>query len=226
MESEDLDIRILIVEDHIVVREGLRLLLESQEDMTVGAQAGTLTEALEYAAQDPPDLILLDLDLGGVNIVDRIPELLEVSREARLLVLTGIRDTQIHRRALKLGADGIILKAQASDKLLKAIRKVHAGEVWIDNEMAAGLLSEMRRNKDARKDDGEALKIAALTKREMEIIAVLCEGRNNKQIGDRLFISEMTVRNHLTSILAKLELTDRFELAIYCYRHGLAKPPL
>ena len=217
-------IRTVIVDDHKVVREGLRMLVETQDDMVVAAQAGTFAEALAAVEREKPDVVILDLDLGGVNIVDRLGEILSASKGTRVLVLTGVRDAQVHRRSLHLGAMGLVLKDQATATLLKAIRKVYAGEAWIEHSMTASLLAEISGGKE-EKVDREAGKIASLSRREREIITVLCEGLSNKQIANRLFISESTVRNHVTSILGKLELSDRFELAIYSYRHGLAKPP-
>ncbi len=229
--NEDLDdqgtqqIRIVIVDDHKVVREGLRMLIGTQEDMEVAAHVGNFADALSAVAHEKPDVVILDLDLAGINIVERLPEVLAASQGTRVLVLTGVRDPQAHRRVLRLGAMGLVMKDQATDTLLKAIRKIHSGEAWIDHSMTAHLLAEIRGFGNERESDPDADKIAMLSKREREIITVLCEGLNNKEIAKRLFISETTVRNHVTSILAKLELSDRFELAIYSYRRGLAKPP-
>jgi len=216
--------RIAIVEDHTLAREGLRMLIESQADMEIAAEAGTVEEALAAVrGGEKPDVVLLDLDLGGINIVERIPEILEASEDTRVLVLTGIRDPELHLRALRLGALGLVLKDQAGQTVLKAIRKVHAGEAWIDRSMTANLLVDVSTAEAKRAR--EAAKIATLSHREREIVAVLCEGLSNRQIAEKLFISESTVRNHMTSILSKLELLDRFELAIYCFRHGVAKMP-
>jgi len=216
--------RIAIVEDHTLAREGLRMLIESQDDMEIAAEAGTVEEALAAVrGGEKPDVVLLDLDLGGINIVERIPEILEASEDTRVLVLTGIRDPELHLRALRLGALGLVLKDQAGQTVLKAIRKVHAGEAWIDRSMTANLLVDVSTAEAKRAR--EAAKIATLSHREREIVAVLCEGLSNRQIAEKLFISESTVRNHMTSILSKLELLDRFELAIYCFRHGVAKMP-
>jgi DNA-binding NarL/FixJ family response regulator len=216
--------RIAIVEDHTLAREGLRMLIESQADMEIAAEAGTVEEALAAVrGGEKPDVVLLDLDLGGINIVERIPEILEASEDTRVLVLTGIRDPELHLRALRLGALGLVLKDQAGQTVLKAIRKVHAGEAWVDRSMTASLLVDVSTAEAKRAR--EAAQIATLSHREREIVAVLCEGLSNNQIAEKLFISESTVRNHMTSILSKLELLDRFELAIYCFRHGVAKMP-
>ncbi len=218
-------IRIVIVDDHRVVREGLCMLIATQGDMEVAAHVGSFAEASAALAREHPDVVILDLDLGGINIVERLPEIPVVSKGTRILVLTGVRDPHAHRRVLRLGAMGLVMKDQATDTLLKAIRKVHAGEAWVDHSMTANLLAEIRGFGNGDGSDGDVVRIGTLSKREREIITVLCEGLSNKQIAKRLFISEMTVRTHITSILAKLELSDRFELAIYSYKRGLAKPP-
>jgi DNA-binding NarL/FixJ family response regulator len=218
-------IRILIVDDHAIVRAGLRMLIESHPGMAVTGEAGSKDEALA-AAQEHPDVILLDLDLAGESSLGFMREILNNARGARLVILTGVRDTEMHRRAVRQGAVGLVLKEKATEVLIKAIEKVHGGEVWLDRALMASVLTEMSEADKSRKKDPEAAKLALLTQREREIITLVCQGLKNKQIGERLFISEATVRNHLTSILGKLELSDRFELAIYSYRHGLGKPPL
>jgi two-component system response regulator DegU len=199
------------------------MLIESQDDMIVAAEAGTAEEALAAVIREKPDVVMLDLNLGGMSIAGRIPEILKASKGTRVLVLTGIRDAELHLRALRLGALGLVLKDQAGITVLKAIRRVYSGEAWIDRSMMASLIVDI--STEEKKRAYEVAKIETLSKREREIVTVLCEGLNNKQIAERLFISESTVRNHITSILAKLELVDRFELAIYSYRHGLAKLP-
>src|SRR5215510_1744276 len=218
-------IRILLIDDHPMVRSGLRILIENQPGMKVVGEAGTRIEALTEAASQQPNLILLDLDLGVDNGADFIPELLATVQHARVLVLTGVLDPDAHRRAVCAGALGVMLKDKAVDVLIKAIERVHAGEVWLDRGMTASVLQEMSRPKDAKDDDPQSNKIAQLTQREREIIPLVGLGLKNKQIADRLFISEATVRNHLTSILSKLELSDRFELALFAYNHGLAELP-
>jgi DNA-binding NarL/FixJ family response regulator len=154
-----------------------------------------------------------------------LPELLNIATKARVVILTGVLNPETHHRAIALGAMGLVLKEQAADVLVKAIQKVHGGEVWLDRAQTASVLTSMTRPSQAQKDDPEAAKIASLTDREGEIIALVAQGLKRKQIAEKLYISEPTVRNHLTSILDKLGLSDRFELAFYAYRYGLAKPP-
>src|SRR5262249_19057178 len=128
---------------------------------------------------------------------------------------------EIHRRAVRLGAMGLVTKDESTEVLLQAIAKVHAGEVWLDRTLLASVLGEITRSGKAQPVDPEALKIATLTAREREIITLVGQGYRNRHVADRLCIAEATVRHHLTSIFAKLQVTDRLELVIYAYRHGL-----
>ena len=217
-------IRVLLVDDHAVIRVGLRMLLESHPKLAVVGEASGRDEALALAAGTRPDIILLDLDLGGISSIDFLPELLAAAGQARVLLLTGSTDTDQHRKAVLRGAMGVVVKAQAAEVLLKAIEKVHAGEVWIDRTVMASVLSQMSRGGAAEKVDPEAAKIAGLSDREREVITLICQGLQNKHIGERMAISEATVRHHLTSIFNKLEITNRLELVIYAYRHDLVKP--
>ena len=218
--------RVLIVDDHGIVRAGLRMLLESQPGLTVVGEAATCADALVLATREHPDVIILDLDLGGENAIESIPTLLSAAPEARILVLTGVRDPEAHREAVRYGAMGLVLKEKAAETLLQAITKVRAGEVWLEPSMIARVLGELTRPQTAPPTSPEAAKIATLTEREREVITLVGEGLRNKHIAERLYISEATVRHHLTAIFAKLEVADRFELAVYAYQHGLAKPPV
>ena len=217
-------IRVLLIEDHAVVRAGLRLLIESKPDLMVVGEAANNADALALAAREQPDVILLDLDLGAENGIDLLPGLRTVAGQARVLVLTGMRDVQGHRLAIRRGARGLVHKEQAPEVLLKAIVKVHAGEVWLDRAMLTSVLDEIAVG-ETRPANSEAARIVTLTEREHEVIALVGEGLKNKQVGERLFISETTVTHHLSSVFSKLEVSDRLELIIYAFRHGLAKMP-
>jgi DNA-binding NarL/FixJ family response regulator len=216
----------MLVDDHVVLRSGLRLLIDSHPGLRVIGEAGSRTDALEVAEREQPDIILLDLDLPGTDGYELLPDLLQAARQARVLILTGVTDLEAHIRALRLGAIGVVLKEKAPEVLIKAIRGVYAGEIWLDPAAVARLLGQGSPSGAAPKPDREAAKIATLTEREREIIALIGEGLKNKQIASRLFISEGTVRNYLTTIFSKLEVTDRFELILYAYRHKLAKPQI
>jgi DNA-binding NarL/FixJ family response regulator len=220
-----LPIRVLLVDDHAVMRMGLRLLLEGQPDLLVVGEAATSAEALAAATCVAPDVIVLDLDLGGESAIDSLPALRAAAPRARVLILTGVRDPNLHRQAVLCGAMGLIRKETAAGVLLQAIRKVQAGEVWLEPTMMASILDEIQSASTAPSRDPEAAKIATLTAREREVIALIGEGLRNRDIARRLHISETTVRHYLTVIFAKLEVTDRLELAVYAYRHGLVPLP-
>ena len=218
-------VRVLIVDDHGIMRAGLRMLLESQSGIMVVGEASSCADALALATCTQPDVIVLDLDLGGENAVESIPTLLRTAPETRILVLTGLRDPEVHRQAIRHGALGLVFKEKAVETLLQAITKVRAGEVWLEPTMIARVLGDLTRPHSSPQPSPEAAKIASLTEREREVITLVGEGLRNKHIAARLYISEATVRHHLTAIFAKLDISDRFELAIYAYQHGLAKPP-
>jgi DNA-binding NarL/FixJ family response regulator len=200
------------------------MLLESHPGITVVGEAPTCADALALATCMHPDVIVLDLDLGGENAVESIPTLLRAAPDTRILVLTGVRDPEVHRHAIRQGALGLVVKEKAVETLLQAITKVRAGEVWLESAMIVRVLGDLTRPQPSPEPSPEAAKIARLTEREREVITLVGEGLRNKHIAARLCISEATVRHHLTAIFAKLGLADRFELAIYAYQHGLAKP--
>jgi len=219
-------IRVLLVDDHELFVTGLSSLIQREPELTVVGQATNRTEALAAAALHP-DIILLDLDLGSENSLDFLPELLAIGDGARVIIVTGVPDPELHLRAVRLGAMGVVLKVESAQFLIKAIRKVYCGEVWLNNSIVSSVMMELLHPKAPKKKEPEAEKIASLTEREREVISLVAEGRRNKQIGERLFISEKTVRHYLTSIFDKLGVTDRLALMIYSYKHGLAKiiPP-
>lgn len=221
--SKDPDIRILIVDDHLLVRTGLRMLIDNEPDMKVVGQAATRAEAITLAQTERPNLVLLDIDLGNENGLDFLSDITATVPGVHVLVLTGLRDIDSHRRAARLGAAGVVLKEHASDVLLKAIKKVHNGEVWLDRALMGSLLREMTQG--VAYADAEAAKISTLTPREREVVTLISEGLKNRDIAARLFISETTVTHHLSSIFAKLEVSDRLELVIYAFANKLAKPP-
>ncbi len=198
------------------------MLIDQNPSMTVVGLAGNRSEALAMAAVEKPDLIILDILLGDEDGLAILSELREAAENARVLVLTGLRGSESQRRAMMAGAMGVVLKEHAAEVLIKAINKVHEGEVWLDRLSMGSLLDEMTQ---APEVDPEEAKIASLTNREREVIALIAEGLKNKQIGQRLFITETTVTHHLSSIFSKLEVSDRLELVIYAFSRNLAKMP-
>jgi DNA-binding NarL/FixJ family response regulator len=211
-------IQILIVEDHLIMSTALRLLLNSQANFSVVGEASNREAACELTAKTLPDIVLLDLFLSDGDSIALIPALLESAPQARIVVLTGAPDIALHRRALTLGATGLVLKEQPAEVLLTAIERVHKGEVWIDSTLLAELM------KPAPPAIAESGPVASLTAREREIVGAIGIGLRNKQIAERFFISERTVHNHLASIFRKLDVSDRLELALYAGSHGLVEP--
>ena len=166
---------------------------------------------------------MLDLDLGGESALDCLPRLHAAASGARVIILTGIGDPALHRQAVRLGAMGLVRKEKASATLCEAIERVQAGEAWLEPALTASVLGQITR--EAQSPDPEAVRIATLTKRERDVLALLGEGLRTRQIAARLCISEITVRHHLTSIFDKLGVADRLELVIYAYKHGLVRLP-
>ena len=207
---------VFLIDDHELVRCGIRSLLESQSDFRVVADAPYRPDVVALAAAEQPDVIILAPATADDISLDAIPELTRGSKGSRVLVLTNARDLRLCRRSVMLGAVGVLDKRQPPDILFKAIAKIHAGEVWLDrNEIAAVVHDAVQRRAH---DERATHSIGLLTKREREVVAGICDGLRNKELAERLFISEATVRNHVTSILDKLQLTNRFDLVVYSYR--------
>jgi DNA-binding NarL/FixJ family response regulator len=216
---------VLLIQSQECVRRGLRMLIESSPTVEVIGEAANYTEALA-AIERKPDVIILDHDHGGDCNIDLIPNLLSSAKGARILILTGEWDPAAHYRAVGLGAMGLVFKTDSPETLTMAIEKVHTGEVWFESVTMARLIREMWQGQGKiDKPDHNESKLTRLTEREREIAALIGERLQNKQIAERLFVCEATVRHHLTSIYDKLNIKNRFELALYTYQHGLAKQP-
>jgi len=224
MEAAPQRIRILIVDDQLVVREGLRLLIENHPGIKIAAMASNAAEALELVGRDTFDLIILNLELGGSNALSFLPKLNETGKRTNVLALTGVRDSAIHQKAVQLGARGVVLKEDAADSLIKAIEKVYLGEIWLDRLSLGELLRQLT-SPESDAQDPQRKKISSLTDREREVITLIAQGLKNKQIANRLFISHTTVTHHLSSIYSKLGVSDRLELVVYAFANKLAKMP-
>jgi DNA-binding NarL/FixJ family response regulator len=192
--------------------------------MEVVGSATNCAEALKLIDETAPDLILLDIDLGGENGVREIPKLIARSR-AKILVLTGLRDESIHDEAVLAGASGVVEKEASAETILTAIEKVHEGQIWLNRIATGRIFVEFSRESAAQAASPERAKIASLTDREREIVSVAAShaGANAKAIAEMLHISEHTLRNHLTSIYDKLDVANRLEMFAYAHKHGLAK---
>jgi two-component system nitrate/nitrite response regulator NarL len=212
-------IRILLVDDHQSFLWGLVKLIESDSRMKVIGTASDVPETLVIAEREQPDVILLDIDLHGVNSLDSMPVLLKVTG-APVLILTGVRDAEMHDRAMLSGARGVVQKEESPEVILKAISRVYRGEIWLDRASTGRVFSKLLHPTN-NEVSPEAAKIASLTSREREIIDVIINsGRStNKQIAVHLKMSEHTLRNHLSSIYSKLEVENRLELVMYALKH-------
>ncbi len=218
-------IRIMMVDRYKLVREGLRMLMLGNPSLQFVAEAENGAESLLLAEKEQPDVILLALDLGPERGLDILPALLKSSKRSRVLVLTHVSDPEEHRKAMLLGAMGVVQKAAGVDVLFKAIEKVQAGEIWYDRSKMGSVFRDILGNGNGKKSDPLSVKIASVTAREHEVIALVSEGLKNKMIGEKLFISETTVRHHLTSVFEKLGVSNRLELILFAFAQGLASLP-
>jgi two-component system, NarL family, nitrate/nitrite response regulator NarL len=218
-------IRIMMIDRDRLVREGLRTLMLATSRLQLVADTDNGEESLLLAKREQPDVILLALDLGAERGLDILPGLLLASTRSRIVVLTHAKDPEEDHKAMLLGAMGVVQKDLGSEILFKAIEKVHAGEIWFDRSRMGSVLRDIQRNGNGKKLDPVATRIDSLTRREHEVIALISEGLKNREIGERLFISETTVRHHLTSVFEKLEVTNRLELIIFAFSRGLASLP-
>ena len=203
-------ISVLIVDDHPVVRQGLRVLLEVQDGIEVAGEAGDGPAALALAAEREPDVILLDLKLPGMDGIAVLGELTARYDRSRVLVLTSVTDHASAAAALRAGAAGVLYKDVDPDALVRAIRAVHDGHLLLAPEAAGTLL---------RSASGPARGLDALTSREREVLAELARGRSNREIARALSVSEKTVKAHVSSVLAKLGVQDRTQAALLAVRH-------
>jgi DNA-binding NarL/FixJ family response regulator len=219
-------ISLLLVDDHQTMLWGLQKLIEAEGPrMTVVGTARNCADALAAAAQLAPDVILLDLDLAGVCMVDFLPELL-ANGLSRVLVLTGAHQTDRLDLAVRRGARGILHKEVSAEQVVKAIEKVHRGELWFDAETMGRVFGQLLGSGTAPKAEPAVEKHASLTARELAIVSATVEhsGSANHVVAQSLFISEHTLRNHLTSIYRKLDVANRLEMYVYATRHGLVQP--
>jgi DNA-binding NarL/FixJ family response regulator len=207
------------------VRAGLKILLESQAGIEVVGEAANRQGAFEIAKRESPDIFLVDIQLGQESALDFMPELLTLTNAKAILLTSAASEEQIHR-AILAGATGLVYKDENLDVMIRAIRMVHSGEAWLSRSLMTDALSRLRKAPHLRKtnSDPEEAKIAALTVREREIVGLIARGMNRKKIAAKLCVSEVTVRNHLTSILGKLDLANQFDLVFFAQRHGLDLP--
>jgi DNA-binding NarL/FixJ family response regulator len=203
--------RVLLVDDHAIVRQGLRMLLESEEDLQVVGEADTMRGAVEAAVRTHPDVILMDVRLMEGNGIEATREIRGRTTSARVIIVTSFDDDEALFAAIMAGASGYLLKRIDAVQLVRAIREVASGRSLLDPAVTDRVLQRLRRDPNATKDD----KLARLTPREDGILRLVAEGKTNAQIAKVVHLSELTVKNHVSTILGKLEVARRTEAAAY-----------
>ena len=224
-------IRIVVADDHPIFRDGLCKLLALEEDFEVVAQAQDGRQVLDVLQQFEPDILLLDLKMPGLDGLATLQRLQAARNKTRVIVLTASDDKNEFVQAMKLGTSGIVLKQTATELLIKSIRKVHAGEIWLDSHTTAAVIRTFVANDEAAAaapQQQQQLSPAPrdrerspLSQREREIVALVAQGFKNKEMAEKMFISEQTVKNHLHNIFDKLGVSDRLELALYAIHNNL-----
>jgi DNA-binding NarL/FixJ family response regulator len=221
-------IRIVIADDHPIFRDGLKQLLSREGDFQVVAEVGHGDDVLPAVELHKPDILLLDLKMPGTHGLT-ILQKLQVSNPSstRVIVLTGSDDKSEFVHAMKLGTCGIVLKQSPTDLLFKSIRKVHAGEIWLDSDTTTAVMQQFATGGDDRPlptsspTNGRTRERSPLSQREREIVGLVAQGFKNKEMAEKMFISEQTVKNHLHNIFDKLGVSDRLELALYAIHKKL-----
>ena len=206
-------VRVLIADDHAVFRAGLRLLLQTEPGLQVAGEAADGHQAVEQFQALRPDVLLVDLKMPRKGGVEAITEIREHHPDAHILVLTAYGGGQLVLKAVRAGATGYLLKASRPELLLRAVRDVHEGRAVLDPAIAPALMEEMKR---------PAAVEEPLTGRELDVVRLVSRGLTNREIAERLVISERTVRTHLSRVLDKLNLVNRTQVALYALRRGWA----
>ena len=214
-------IKVAIVDDHTLFREGIKRILTLEPDIEMVGEAVDGEEVVALLTQCKPDIVLLDIKMGRINGLHVLPQIVEQYPLLKVVVLTAQISQSESVKVIKDGARGIILKHAASEFLIKGIRKVFEGELWADTstmtQVVESLSRKYRGERDSERDKRE------LSHREKEVVALIASGCRNKEIASKLFISEQTVKTHLSNIFQKLEINDRLELALYAMRNGLVE---
>ena len=208
-------LRVMLVDDHEVVRDGIRAMLQAEEDIYVTAEAGTVREAIDEADRTRPDVVVMDVRLADGSGIEATREIRAKHHDTKVLMLTSFADDEALFASIMAGAAGYVLKQVRSGDLVRAIRAVGAGESLLDPAITTAVLDRLRKGKHLMRDE----KLARLSPQEERILALVADGRTNKEIGDELHLAEKTVKNYVSSILSKLEVARRAEAAAYLARH-------
>ncbi|WP_379971268.1 response regulator [Ectobacillus sp. sgz5001026] len=213
-------IRIMIVDDQPLIRDGLAMLLNLREELEVVGTANDGGEALEKAKMCDPEIVLMDIRMPGTNGVEGTRLLLEQLPDVQVLMLTTFKDSELIFKALEQGASGYLLKDMPTDTIVQAILTVKSGGLVLPQEVTAQVLQELKKT-TAPILEAVPISIKLLTEREMDILREIGYGHSNKEIANKLFITEGTVKNHVSNLISKLELRDRTQAAIFAVRYGI-----
>lgn len=217
-------IKIIIADDQELMRDGLATILNLKSDLDVVDVAANGREALDKAMQHRPDIVLMDIRMPVANGVEGTKLITSALPETKVLMLTTFNDSELIFEALEEGASGYLLKDMPTDTIVQAIKTVQSGGMVLPKELTADIVREMRRNQsfdETVNDDDVQKRINELTERELEVLHKLGLGLNNKEIAAELFISEGTVKNHVSNVINKLELRDRTQAAIFAVRYNI-----
>ncbi len=212
-------IRLLLVDDHQVVRLGLRALLDSEPDLEVVAEGSNAAEAIQRCRQLQPDVVLMDIRLPDRTGIEACREIRRHCPGVQVLMLTSYGDDELVREAIAAGAAGYVLKQVSTDELLRAVRAVAQGDAVLDPKVTRQVLARMQQ----AEADAHSAAFRDLSERELQVLARVAEGKSNAEIAEELFLSPITVRNHVSTILQKLGLSNRIEAATYAVRHHIEK---
>ena len=225
-EKKKATVRIVIADDHPIVRDGLKKLLLLEDDFEVVGEASDGREVLDKVQELDPDVLLLDLRMPNLDGLAALQALQQTNKRTRVIVLTASEDKNEFVQAMKLGCSGIVLKQTAPDLIVKSIRKVNSGEIWLDSHTTAAVMRQFSTGLEGSGSGpaGKGRERSPLSTREREIVALVAQGYKNKEMAEKMFISEQTVKNHLHNIFDKLGVSDRLELALYAIHKGLHLP--
>ena len=217
-------IRVMVADDHPVVREGIQKLLDLEDDVDVVAVASDGREVIEGIKETKPDVILLDLKMPGMDGLAVLQTLQHLNLDVKTIILTASEDKNEWVQAMKLGCSGIVVKQTPPELIVKSIRKVFEGEIWLDSHTTAAVMRQFAAPTDnggGAGSRGGGRGRSPLSNREREIVALVAQGYRNREMAEKMFISEQTVKNHLHNIFDKLGVSDRLELALYAIHKGL-----
>ncbi|HEX6400363.1 MAG TPA: response regulator transcription factor [Actinomycetota bacterium] len=208
-------LRVMLVDDHEIVRDGIRAMLDAEPDIVVAAQAGSVAEAVSEADRTRPDVVVMDVRLTDGSGIEATREILATHPETRVLMLTSFADDEALFASIMAGASGYVLKQVRTGELLRAIKAVGEGKSLLDPAVTDSVLERLRKGKHLLRDE----RLARLSPQEERILAMVADGRTNREIGEKLTLAEKTVKNYVSSILSKLEVARRAEAAAYLARH-------